>query len=513
MANSNIRPNRLKRLFDRIISGKEPVDNVQKCTSYLEAIPLQPDPSLTIERLASNEHALQALKTSLRADLSVEKINSHAVPLLLYLQDPGIAVLDGGSILSTILKTIVSAESFFLALLNHFNFGTLTHDGQRALGCVMHQLLVTDDNPSQHVELAETIEPKLSASHHPAIRQVGAKLKSSLTLLRMPQPQPGAGDDPDGYRAGGRHDNDFADYRSIAILPTADELACAEPPFLRTSAAVDDPANIETRQSIYLDHLFRMLREDLIYQAREELQIARGSKRRGNRRSYVFKNLTLSSCSTVQGHDRFSRFGLVLQGYKPLPQIPANLQTNGKRLEYLKNNPRFLKHGSTFCLMGKDAHLLGFVSLVRDENMLCMDKPRFHLVVEDDTAITSLLSICDSGTQLALIQVDVPVFAYAPFLQGLKKIRHLPLAEDLLFWTPNKETTSLRSQGFHALDRLVSDLRSCPAMDLKDKLGSNRSVVLDAAQHEALLSGLTQGLSVIQGPPGKVSFTGIRNPI
>ena len=42
----------------------------------------------------------------------------------------------------------------------------------------------------------------------------------------------GDGADLDGYRPGGRRDNDFADFREISILPTTGELHSKEQPYL-----------------------------------------------------------------------------------------------------------------------------------------------------------------------------------------------------------------------------------------------------------------------------------------
>lgn len=47
---------------------------------------------------------------------------------------------------------------------------------------------------------------------------------SSSTVLSQPQHGPG-----------GRHDNDFVNYRSVQIVPTIAELRCADPPYLPTA--------------------------------------------------------------------------------------------------------------------------------------------------------------------------------------------------------------------------------------------------------------------------------------
>lgn len=52
---------------------------------------------------------------------------------------------------------------------------------------------------------------------------------------------------------GGRHDNDFADFRRISIFPTRDELSSTIPPFFRLAKEIAnvDPAE---RIGVYLDN-------------------------------------------------------------------------------------------------------------------------------------------------------------------------------------------------------------------------------------------------------------------
>ena len=64
--------------------------------------------------------------------------------------------------------------------------------------------------------------------------------------------------------AGGRHDNDKEDFRSIAILPTCQEFSCDADPYL--PLPVDNGVATE---AFVLDRNFRLLREDLIGPSKE----------------------------------------------------------------------------------------------------------------------------------------------------------------------------------------------------------------------------------------------------
>jgi hypothetical protein len=72
---------------------------------------------------------------------------------------------------------------------------------------------------------------------------------------------------------GGRHDNDFVDYRSIEIVPTAAELNCPREPFLPTPR----------EQWPALDAHFRRLRHDLVSSVQEKLRESTAEPRQGGR--------------------------------------------------------------------------------------------------------------------------------------------------------------------------------------------------------------------------------------
>ncbi len=97
---------------------------------------------------------------------------------------------------------------------------------------------------------------------------------------------------PDTDGPGGRHDNDFADIRKIAILPTPDELASKDP-FLRRAADVQAGDTRSHNLALHTDNQFRLLREDMLRDLREEIQIALSSKK-GRRRSLCIDGLSLA---------------------------------------------------------------------------------------------------------------------------------------------------------------------------------------------------------------------------
>lgn len=71
---------------------------------------------------------------------------------------------------------------------------------------------------------------------------------------------------------GGRHNNDFEDYRSIKLIPTIQELECKTSAYLPTAKSMEEKKNSMTPQAALLDRQFRLLREDLLLQLKEQLE-------------------------------------------------------------------------------------------------------------------------------------------------------------------------------------------------------------------------------------------------
>ena len=102
--------------------------------------------------------------------------------------------------------------------------------------------------------IAEELQGAGCAGHLQTILE-GNKVQVTLSEIRDTQME----------SAGGRHDNDKEDFRSIAIVPTCQEFLCVADPYL--PLPVDDGSATE---AFVLDRHFRLLREDLIGPSKEE---------------------------------------------------------------------------------------------------------------------------------------------------------------------------------------------------------------------------------------------------
>ena len=494
MAVNDQRSARLNRLLDTVLKGKANLGTDAQCKQFIEAICIQPDPPRCIENIISSTRGISSIQEAIRADVSVSGLNDHSVNLLSYIQAPAIKTLSGGQFLTLILNGIAESSSFWTAFTSALKERKLTEAGQKCFAwALLHLIQIPSETIFPHLTLAKEVEPLLLGSPHIDVRNLGQKIKHTISISSSSSSTATR----DDITPGGRHDNDFIDFRDIAILPSADELASTEAPFLRLSAALDDPQTEETREALYLDNQFRLLREDMIHEMREELQIALGPKKGKKHRGLVVEGLHLVNCDLGNSNRRI-RWSLVLQCKNDFPQF--NKMNPANRKAWLRNHPRFLKHQSLTSLI-VDGQVLAFPTIRREEDLLVKSKPQVVLELEGKMAMQKLLLRMKSATHVKLIQIDVAVFAYEPILNALKSMRVLPLSTELLFWKEDSAPGLLTLP--HKLKGVVDHVRSQSGADIGKLVGLPKTIILDAAQQRSLVNGLTQSLSIIQGPPGE----------
>jgi hypothetical protein len=111
----------------------------------------------------------------------------------------------------------------------------------------------------------------------------------------------------------------------------------------------------------------------------------------------------------------------------------------------------------------------------------------------------TLLELKNART-IKLVQIHTAVFSYEPVLCALQNIKDLPFSRELIFWKDGSGVELVEHSPQMA--SLVRKIQRRPRQHLNGYLGSSKLIILDAAQEVSLLSGLTQSVSLIQGPPG-----------
>jgi hypothetical protein len=477
----------LTKLFNGVIHGHRKLKSAADGNRFLEALCSQEDASKCVESLIASSSGLPAVVTAFRFSRESAFLNGAATSVILHLSHPTLKQLYGGEFLHRVLEQIVQPPTFWNTLVEAHNARQLTSDGSHAFAWLLLELLCSRSEEVPDVrDVAEQITKNESLINADSlvVRNLGQKIKHVLDST-----SDGSVDGP-----GGRHDNDFADFRKIKLLPTPDEFASTGAPFYRRADAIAC-TEVENRGLMHLDNQFRLLREDLLGELRNDFQVATGQKK--GRRKLVLDNLQLGGIDC--GPDtRRKPCSLKLVCMKDVPQL-RNIKGFPFRKKYLSDNKNVLKHQSLGCLISNGS-IVAFATVDRDEDLLAEEPPVVVLRVSDTGSFGKVLLASKTMSDLCFVQVDTAVFAYEPILKCLQSLTELPLEEQLLNLSPASAEAVSGIQPTNIINAIRDNWES----DLQDIIGSEKPINLDLAQAESLLTGLMKKVSLIQGPPGKL---------
>ena len=484
---------KLNRIFLSVLNDSSKLTNSDL---FLESVCAQPDPVACIHKIVTSKEGLNALQKAMFRDLSLEFINGRGVEVLSYLQSPELAQVGDGKFLRQVVARIVDPPIFWNDFVLAFKSRWLHESGQQRFSWLLLQLVSLPIGEAE-VFQSEAVESGLVdailSSSDPGTKSNGYKIQhiihtrnANLTCSNK-------------FSPGGRHDNDFADFRQIALLPTADELMCKDPAFFLT---VDEQskASEENLLAAHLDNQFRLNREDLLYELREEIQVILGMKK-GNHRGLVIKDLTLMDDLYRKADAKSCKWAIKLKcdaDFWFFRKEGLTKQSERKKFISVERNRRILKHQSLTCLL-VDGQIAAFPTINRDEDLLSLRPPIIVLQLDGRSTVKALTALF-TGTSISMIQIETAFFAHEHILKRLQEMTSLPLDDEILCWTEDRRLEMPDSAPL----RIIKALQGCPTQDLKPLLCLNRSVILDSAQSKSLLSGLTQKVSLIQGPPGNV---------
>lgn len=230
----------------------------------------------------------------------------------------------------------------------------------------------------------------------------------------------------------------------------------------------------------------------MLSEIREELRLT-GGKKKKRRTATLLQGLFLEQ--VFHGTDkRRSPCGLVISCLQGLEALTSRNKDERKTL--LKSDRGYLRHQSFGCLL-RGQEILSFATIDRQVDYLLEDPPCITLRVIGDEAVRKTLSYFKLYKDIQFLLVDAPVFAYEPILKRLKEKVDLPLASELLLYESGSTVSHSRT-----LPLALADTLDDEHTELQDILQTEKPIVLDPSQRESLVSGLTQSVSLIQGPPG-----------
>lgn len=484
---SDARRSKLRSLFAKVLSGKQDITKTN-AKQFIEAIFDQPEPAICIQRLIGSAPGFLALQSALRIDDSLSFLNNHVTVLLRYLQASELKSICGGHVLQQIIFKIVDPPLLWEALIKAVKSGDLSEEGVDCFSWLLLFLVsLPRDKAIEYSNVAQEdqVYHRLLKSARLDVRTRAHRIKHIVDTITTKTKSEVGG-------PGGRHDNDFADIQKIAILPTPDELASKDP-FLPRAAEIHENEAGSCNLALHTDAQFRLLREDMLRDLREEIQIARSSKK-GRQKGLCIEHLSMTGVLS----DERQPWSLQLECLQDLPQLRGkDIPT---RKKFIKDNPKLLKHQSVACLM-TDEDVVALATLIRDEDLLSKIPPVLCLQLSEAATEQALLRL-KAARNIKLIQLGTAVFAYEPVLKQLKEIKELSLEQDILRWEKGKDLPCPAYQLSDEIRGIMSSLGSGYSKDLQQALRLRRSTRLDKSQAACFIAGLRQRLSLIQGPPG-----------
>jgi len=483
---------KLNKLFESISRGTQQL-TPNNGTLFLEAICIQPDAVATLHKLSTSSNGKSALQAAMRFKLSPDFFNGQATDLLQYLQTPGLADINGGEFLNDILLKIVDPPIFWIAFREAFIDEKLNDAAQKSFLWLLLQLVsIPGEKGTRYRDPSQIsiILPGLRSSSKNEFRTAGYKVQHILDTYAQPDLKTLVVDAPPG----GRHDNDFSDFRKISILPTPDEIQSKENAFLRTSDVLEDPETESIRVPLHLDNQFRLLREDMLYELRDEIQVVQG-KKKGHHRGIRVSGVELVGIQCGP-EDKLTKWGLSLKCQEDLPELKAQKELKDRK-KYLLEQRNFFRHQSSACLIVR-GEIVAFPTIDRNEDLLAANPPIIVVQLEGRESTELALRKLKTENDVALIQINTAIFSYEPILKYLQQAYSIPLSDELLLWKEGNVLSEISCQSVP----VVEALKRNPQVDLQTLLDTNSTIKLDSSQAASLYSGLTQKVALVQGPPG-----------
>ncbi|PNP38328.1 hypothetical protein TGAMA5MH_09686 [Trichoderma gamsii] len=490
---------KLEDIFYSFIKGDRTIQTSRDAQHFFEAVGViceHKSAAVCMECILARKDGPKTVREAVRSNLSAAFIMSSTATFIAQVCQPQVEILNDGNFLERLLKEILCPPTFWTAFLSLYTSNQLKDSNLLAFASLC--LAIVSSSSPEIVVLSHDVESltgnlSLAKSPFEAVRSLGYRIDKVIQVRKRSASASVRLD----YSPGGRHDNDFADFRQISIFPTADEVSSKDDPFLQR---LDDVFEVprDTRALNHLGWLFRLLREDMIADLKEDLQIAWG-QRKAKRRPLAFGMLNLAGYDI--GAERSSKpFTLVLQCQAGI-NFPRNLRTKEARKQYLEDSRHIVKHNSVGALcLGKS--IIAFGSIVREKDWLIDIPPKIGIQFTDNAGLKGAVQALmgPDCPKLKFYVVDTATFAYEPILQRLKEITEIPIENAILDPSGPPSQYDPPPKLYNFIRELQSALQSETAFDLKNRLGIN--VQIRDAQLESLINGLENPVGQIQGPPG-----------
>lgn len=483
-------------LFKQALDGDFTIKNSDDAKLFLNATLNRQDTSVgCVERILKSRHGIRCFQDAFNIDKSPRYMNSTLRPVLSWLQHPQLQGAGNGVYLRRILHALVDRSPFWEAFVYNHKTELINAKSMQCFGWLLLQLLtLTPKIHPAYITVAEDPVVRLvfKNSTDPSVVRLGERIerisnfhKFGNTLSSTVSSQP-------------CHDNDFKDIKDISIFPILNEaLSDGHPRFLRPSEVEEEEESHDRKVHKYISNLFRLYREDLLLEAKEDIRIALGNQR-SLRQPIRITGLKPYGTSCLDASKNFHHpWTLMLKRIDELSEL-KNLNQEAREA-YIDEHPKFIPDQSLGILIA-DGDPVAIVKTWRDEGLLSQSIICAHIPSRNDA--NRVLPRLSDTAELEIVLFTTAGYAHEPVLGKLQNLALVPFEEEIIFWDSSKCTLNSEVMNTRGIKDLISQLQRRPEQDLKREMKLKTSVSLDRSQAKCLVSSLRQRLSLVQGPPG-----------
>jgi hypothetical protein len=478
--------------FRKVLSGNFRIDTRSNAEDFLSAVRAQRENAIgVVEELLASKQGLNRLHDAFNIDIAPEYVDKTIQPVLSWLQDPALQSAGNGLLLRRTLSALVNppGSRFWSEYYSNVKYETVNQQSTQCFAWLLLQLL-THANKVRPLDLMiardSLLRNVLAESPCGNTRLLGQRIQRVCDLHEASKSR----EERAIFRP--RHENDFQDFKNISIVPIAAEVSSNIVPRLWRASEVHGEMNLARRRYMYMANLFRVYRQDWVEEIKEKIQALTLATHK--------VKVTGTSCNddSKKKHGQHP-WALKLKTLQDLPEL-KNLRPQ-HRQTFIKENTEFIPDRS-LAQITADGKLIAFVKLLRDEaqlaaSTLCIRFPDHKFTQQ---ALHSILS----ATELEITLLNTAGYAHEPVLRRLQEMTEVPLEEEIVFWDARGKVRSTEILSSDGINELVRLLETDPEVDLKDIMGLEHSVVLDASQVKCLVAclDLKQRVILVQGPPG-----------
>ncbi|KAK0436942.1 hypothetical protein EV421DRAFT_1739353 [Armillaria borealis] len=112
MSNDGGRVARFSKLFGNVLRGRQTLTFPLQYSQFLEALCLQPDPPVCVDKIIASNVGLSSLQNAFWSNIFLPFLNGSATDALLYLQAPQIKTISSGQFLTKMMQAIAEPLIF-----------------------------------------------------------------------------------------------------------------------------------------------------------------------------------------------------------------------------------------------------------------------------------------------------------------------------------------------------------------------------------------------------------------